>query len=191
MAVLRSKHCQGVSHGDMGDRSYSVPNCNHFCWDDSGSITQGWSVDVEGLSVTRRGNRAGTGFTSVTVHDIKCGAHHKVAYTSRAREGHMGCDLSEWESKTCRRCLVGHGARSTHHKSGRHLGRSARRQHATGVVKLTQYMNVYVHIQTRWHTCAHANTHKRPLHTLLCACAHFASWTRLFFPPMAFQLCKS
>ena len=55
-----------------------------------------------------RGNRAGTGSASVTVHGASMGL---VAYTGRARQGQTGCEATEWESETSVRCLVGHGAR--------------------------------------------------------------------------------
>ena len=66
-------------------------------------MTQGWSADVGGLSVMRRQNRAGTGSASVTVHGASMGL---VAYTGRAREGHTGCEATEWESETSVRCMV-------------------------------------------------------------------------------------
>ena len=36
-----------------------------------------------------------------------------VTYTGRAREGHTGCEATEWESETSVRCMVTHGARGT------------------------------------------------------------------------------
>ena len=75
-----------------------------------GSVTQGWSVDLGGLSVMRRQNRAGTGSASVTVHGSSMGL---VTYTGRGREGQTGCEATEWESETSVRCLVTHGARGT------------------------------------------------------------------------------
>ena len=73
-------------------------------------MTQTWSVDIGALSVMRRANRAGTGSASFTVHGANMGL---VTYTGRAREGHTGCETTEWESETSVRCLVGHGARGT------------------------------------------------------------------------------
>ena len=55
-------------------------------------------------------NRAGTGSASVTVHGASMGL---VTYTGRAREGHTGCEATEWESETSVRCMVTHGARGT------------------------------------------------------------------------------
>jgi hypothetical protein len=73
-------------------------------------VTQGWSIDVWALSVMGRQNRAGTGSASVTVQGASMGL---VTYTGRAREGHTGCEATEWESETSVRCLVTHGARGT------------------------------------------------------------------------------
>ena len=71
-----------------------------------GSVTQSWSADVGGLSVMGGQNRAGTGSASVTVHGASMGL---VTYTGRAREGHTGCEATEWESETSVRCLVSEG----------------------------------------------------------------------------------
>ena len=57
-----------------------------------------------------RGNRAGTGSASVTVHGASMGL---VAYTAMGRVGQTGCEGTEWESETSVRCMVGHGARGT------------------------------------------------------------------------------
>jgi hypothetical protein len=46
----------------------------------------------------------------VTVHGASVGL---VTYTGRAREGHTGCEATQWESETSVRCLVAHGARGT------------------------------------------------------------------------------
>ena len=73
-------------------------------------MTQGWSVDVAGLSMTRRGNRGGTGSASVTVHGSSMGL---VTHTGMARHGQTGCEATEWESETSVRCMVGHGLRGT------------------------------------------------------------------------------
>ena len=78
--------------------------------DRGGSVTQSWSVDLAGLSVMRRQNRAGTGSTSVTIHGSSMGL---VTYTGRAREGHTGCEATEWESETSVRCMIGRGLRGT------------------------------------------------------------------------------
>jgi hypothetical protein len=73
-------------------------------------VTQGWSVDAGALSVVRGQNRAGTGPASVTMHGASMGL---VTYTGRAREGHTGCEATQWESETSLRCLATHGARGT------------------------------------------------------------------------------
>ena len=70
-----------------------------------GSLTQGWSLDTSFGSVTRRGNRAGSGSASITVHGGSMGL---VGYTSRARGGRTGCESTEWESETSVRCRVAH-----------------------------------------------------------------------------------
>ena len=67
-------------------------------------------MDVGALSVMRRQNRAGTGSASVTVHGASMGL---VTYTGRAREGHTGCEATEWESETALRCLTFNGVRGT------------------------------------------------------------------------------
>ena len=62
-----------------------------------GSMTQGWSVDMWALSVMRRQNKVGTWLSSVTVHGAGMGLD---THTGRAREGHTGCEATEWESET-------------------------------------------------------------------------------------------
>ena len=94
-----------VGHGVRGTRRVVMT-----AGERGGSVTQAWSVDVGGLSVMHRGNRAGTGSTSMTVHGASMGL---VTYTGRAREGHTGCEATEWESETSVRCQIGHGARGT------------------------------------------------------------------------------
>ena len=46
----------------------------------------------------------------MTVHGAGLGL---LAYTAMGREGHTGCEGTEWESETSVRCLVGHGAPGT------------------------------------------------------------------------------
>ena len=75
-----------------------------------GSVSGAWSVDVGGVSMGRRGNRAGTGSASVTVHGASMGL---VAFTGSVREGETGCEATEWESETTVRCLEGHGVGGT------------------------------------------------------------------------------
>ena len=36
-----------------------------------------------------------------------------MTYTGKAREGHTGCESTQWESDSAVRCLIGHGARGT------------------------------------------------------------------------------
>jgi len=74
------------------------------------SVTQGWSVDLAGVSVIRKINRAGTGSASVTVHGASMGL---VMHTGQARVGQTGCEATEWESQTSVRCLEGHASRGT------------------------------------------------------------------------------
>ena len=95
-----------VTHGARGTRRLVMTVGEQG----GGSVTQGWSADVGALSVMRRQNRAGTGSASVTVHGASMGL---VTYTGRAREGHTGCEATEWESETSVRCMVTHGARGT------------------------------------------------------------------------------
>ena len=71
--------------------------------DRGGSASQAWSADAGMVSLSRRDNRAGTGSASVTVHGASLGL---VAYTGMAREGHTGCEGTEWESETSVRCMV-------------------------------------------------------------------------------------
>ena len=94
-----------VTHGAQGPRRLTMT-----VGERGGSLTQGWSVDAGALSVMRRQNRAGTGSALVTVHGASMGL---VTYTGRAREGHTGCEATQWESETSVRCLVTHGARGT------------------------------------------------------------------------------
>ena len=94
-----------VGHGARGTRRVVMT-----VGERGGSVSQAWSIEAPGLSITRRGNRAGTGSTSVTVHGASMGL---VSYTGRAREGQTGCEATEWESETSMRCMVGHGARGT------------------------------------------------------------------------------
>ena len=79
-----------VTHGARGTRQLVMTVGE----EGGGSVTQGWSADVGGLSVMRRQNAAGTGKASVTVHGASMGL---VTYTGRAREGHTGCESTEWE----------------------------------------------------------------------------------------------
>ena len=78
-----------VGHGARGTRRVVMT-----VGERGGSVSQAWSIEAPGLSITRRGNRAGTGSTSVTVHGASMGL---VSYTGRAREGQTGCEATEWE----------------------------------------------------------------------------------------------
>lgn len=75
-----------------------------------GTISEAWSLDYVGLSVTRIGNRAGTGSAFVTVHGTGLGL---VSTTVRAREGRTECESSMWESETSVACRVEQGVRGT------------------------------------------------------------------------------
>ena len=94
-----------VTHGARGTRRLTMT-----VGERGGSETLGWSVDAGASSVMGRQNRAGTGSASVTVHGASMGL---VTYTGRAREGHTGCEATQWESETSVRCRVTHGARGT------------------------------------------------------------------------------
>jgi hypothetical protein len=75
-----------------------------------GSVSKAWSVDAMSMSRTRRGNRAGTGSASMTVHGSSVGT---VTYTVRGRIGHTACEGTDWQSETSVRCLEIHGCRGT------------------------------------------------------------------------------
>ena len=68
----------------------------------AGTSTVMYSIDLVAISHSRRMNRAITGSASVTVHGASLGL---VAYTAMGREGHTGCEGTEWESETSVRCL--------------------------------------------------------------------------------------
>jgi len=74
------------------------------------SLTAALSYACGSVSQARRSNLAGTGSASVTVHGASLGL---VSYTALAREGHTGCEVSEWESETSVRCMAGHAARGS------------------------------------------------------------------------------
>jgi DNA-directed RNA polymerase subunit H (RpoH/RPB5) len=94
-----------VGHGARGTRRVAMT-----AGDRSGSMSEAYSSDMTGASMTSRGNRAGTGSASVTVHGSGLGL---VSLTAMGRMGQTGCEGTEWESETSVRCLVGHGARGT------------------------------------------------------------------------------
>ena len=73
-------------------------------------MTQGFSSDLSVVSISRRSNGAGTGAASVTVHGASMG---HVCYTGKAREGHTGCEATEWESDSSVRGFSAIGSRST------------------------------------------------------------------------------
>jgi len=83
-----------VGHGAQGTRRVTVT-----AGERGGSMSEVFSMDMSGLSMMRRGNHAGTGSTSVTVHGASLGL---VALTTLGRIGHTGCEGTEWESR--RRC---------------------------------------------------------------------------------------
>jgi hypothetical protein len=74
------------------------------------SMTQSWSLEIAGLSITRHGNQGGTGSASITVHGTAIGLS---AHTTKGREGQTGCEASEWESESSVRCRAGSGALKT------------------------------------------------------------------------------
>jgi hypothetical protein len=75
-----------------------------------GSVSGAWSVDVGGVSMGRRGNRAGTGSASVTVHGAVIGF---LFASGSARGGATECEASQWESETSVRCLIGRGVQGS------------------------------------------------------------------------------
>jgi hypothetical protein len=68
-----------------------------------GSMSQAWSTDLDGVSISRRSNRAGTGAGSFTVHGSSFGDSF---YSSKVRSSFTGCETTQWESSTSMRCLV-------------------------------------------------------------------------------------
>ena len=94
-----------IAHGVRGTRRVVISSGNR-----GASATQGWSIDLAGMSMVRQINCAGTGSASVTVHGASMGL---VTYTGNVRGGHTGCEATEWESETSVRCLAGHGVRGT------------------------------------------------------------------------------
>ena len=85
-----------VGQGVGGSRRGVVTAGTQFA-----SVTQAWSVDGAGMSVMSGINVAGAGGASVTVHGASMGL---VTYTGRAREGHTGCEATEWMSDSSIRC---------------------------------------------------------------------------------------
>ena len=94
-----------VGQGAQGSRQAVVT-----AGEQSGSVTQAWSIDVPGLSVMEGVNRQAAGLTWMTVHGASMG---NMAYTVQAREGHTGCEATEWVSDTSVRCKVGQGAQGS------------------------------------------------------------------------------
>ena len=99
----------------------------------AGSLTEAWSVDVAGISEVVGLNVAAVGGgASVTVHGWSMG---KTGYTGRGREGHTGCEATEWVSASAVRCRVGEGEGGTRRAVVTAGGRA-------GSVKETWSMNV-------------------------------------------------
>ena len=94
-----------ISHGVRGTRRLSITAGIQV-----GTVTQSFSIDKPSISILRRENNPGTGSASVTVHGTNMGL---VTFTARSRQGHSGCEATEWESETSVRCMVTHGARGT------------------------------------------------------------------------------
>ncbi len=94
-----------LGHGAGGTRLYVMTVGQRI-----GCVSKGWSVDTMTVSRARRGNRAGTGSASMTMHGSSMGI---VRCTVRGRLGHTGCEGTDWQSETSVRCQVGHGAAGT------------------------------------------------------------------------------
>ena len=76
-----------VGHGARGTRRVAMT-----AGDRSGSMSGAYSSDMTGASVMSRGNRAGTGSASVTVHGSGLGL---VSLTAMGRMGQTGCEGTE------------------------------------------------------------------------------------------------
>ena len=94
-----------IGHGASGTRRVVVT-----AGERGGSLSQGWSVDLPGLSVMRRSNMLWTGSMSLTMHGASMG---HASYTARTRHGQTGCEATEWESGTSVRCLTSHSSKGT------------------------------------------------------------------------------
>ena len=99
-----SVSCQ-LGHGAGGTRR-SVMTAGQRI----GSATKAWSADTSRMSRTRRGNRAGTGSASMTMHGSSMGI---TIYTVRGCLGHTACEGTDWQSETSVRCHVGYGGAGT------------------------------------------------------------------------------
>ena len=75
-----------------------------------GSMSEGWSVDLGGLSMGRRSNGVRTGSGSMTVQGSGMGTKR---YTARGRAGGTECEGTDWESETAVRCRTGQGGGGT------------------------------------------------------------------------------
>jgi len=64
------------------------------------SVMQAWSTDVSGLSVSRQA----TGLALVTEYAARVGIARCMGL---AREGHKGCEATDWVSDTWVRCKTG------------------------------------------------------------------------------------
>ena len=61
---------------------------------------------MPGSSVIQAIHRQATAFASVTVHEAGIG---KMAYTGRALEWHIGCEMTDWVLDPSPRCKVRQG----------------------------------------------------------------------------------
>jgi hypothetical protein len=94
-----------AGHGARGTRRLMMT-----AGDRSGSMSEAYSFDLTGTSLINRGNRAGMGSSSVTVHGSGLGL---VLMTVLGRVGQTGCEGTEWGSETSVRCLLGRGIQGT------------------------------------------------------------------------------
>ena len=99
----RHQRCK-TEHAERRSRRLSVTTSER-----GGSISEVWSVDLK-ISIIRRGNRAGTGTSSLTVHGASFGGS---VYCSKVKSGFTGCEATGWESETSMKCLVGSNVAST------------------------------------------------------------------------------
>jgi hypothetical protein len=72
----------------------------------SSSVTEVWSSDLGGVSVTRGINRAVTGSKSLTVHGAGMGV---AGFSTGLRLHKTACETTGWSSDTAVRCRTGHG----------------------------------------------------------------------------------
>jgi hypothetical protein len=76
----------------------------------SGSISLGFSADMEMLSVVQRSNSVSSGSMSITIHGAGSGLVH---FTSSIRQGMSASERTSWTADTSVRCLDSHGTSGT------------------------------------------------------------------------------